>query len=213
MQPIRRARLEAVILEELSKVVPRELKDPRISSITFTSCTVTPDGSQATVLDGYPMGKRGEALRVPEAGRERSAGALALQPRRHVRRDAQRAGPGQADPEAADQPERDPEGRREAWEVGREPEEPGEDREPHVPAAEDRVEAGLLDRTKGSPGGPGARRPTGAGGRPDRPARDRELLGAVALAPACLAHAMRALRCAGRAPCLRAAPAASLRRP
>ena len=50
MQPIRRARLEAVILEELSKVVPRELKDPRISSITFTSCTVTPDGSQATVL-------------------------------------------------------------------------------------------------------------------------------------------------------------------
>ena len=50
MQPIRRAGLEAVILEELSKVVPRELKDPRISSITFTSCTVTPDGSQATVL-------------------------------------------------------------------------------------------------------------------------------------------------------------------
>ena len=50
MQPIRRARLEAVILEELSKVVPRELKDPRISSITFTSCQVTPDGSQANVL-------------------------------------------------------------------------------------------------------------------------------------------------------------------
>ena len=50
MQPIRRARLEAVILEELSKVVPRELKDPRIASITFTSCQVTPDGSQATVL-------------------------------------------------------------------------------------------------------------------------------------------------------------------
>ena len=50
MQPIRRARLEAVILDELSKVVPRELKDPRISSITFTSCQVTPDGSQATVL-------------------------------------------------------------------------------------------------------------------------------------------------------------------
>ena len=50
MQPIRRARLEAVILEELSKVVPRELKDPRIASVTFTGCQVTPDGSQATVL-------------------------------------------------------------------------------------------------------------------------------------------------------------------
>ncbi|MEN9723192.1 MAG: hypothetical protein RJB38_1178 [Pseudomonadota bacterium] len=50
MQPIRRARLEAVILEELSKVVPRELKDPRIAAMTFTSCQVTPDGSQATVL-------------------------------------------------------------------------------------------------------------------------------------------------------------------
>lgn len=50
MQPVRRARLEAVILEELSKVVPRELKDPRITSVTFTGCQVTPDGSQATVL-------------------------------------------------------------------------------------------------------------------------------------------------------------------
>jgi ribosome-binding factor A len=50
MQPIRRARLEAVILEELSKVVFRELKDPRIAPITFTSCRVTPDGSQATVF-------------------------------------------------------------------------------------------------------------------------------------------------------------------
>ena len=50
MQPVRRARLEAVILEELAKVVPREIKDPRVSSVTFTSCRVTPDGSQATVL-------------------------------------------------------------------------------------------------------------------------------------------------------------------
>jgi len=50
LQPVRRARLEAVILEELSKVVPRELKDPRITSVTFTGCQVTPDGSQATVL-------------------------------------------------------------------------------------------------------------------------------------------------------------------
>jgi ribosome-binding factor A len=50
MQPVRRARLEAVIIEELAKVVPREIKDPRVSGATFTSCTVTPDGSQATIL-------------------------------------------------------------------------------------------------------------------------------------------------------------------
>ena len=50
MQAVRRARLEAVIIEELAKVVPREVKDPRVSGATFTSCTVTQDGSQATVL-------------------------------------------------------------------------------------------------------------------------------------------------------------------
>ena len=50
MQAVRRARLEAVILEELAKVVPREIKDPRVSSVTFTSCRVTQDGSQATVM-------------------------------------------------------------------------------------------------------------------------------------------------------------------
>jgi len=50
MQPVRRARLEAVILEELAKVVPREIKDPRVSSVNFTSCRVSQDGSQATVL-------------------------------------------------------------------------------------------------------------------------------------------------------------------
>ncbi len=50
MQETRRARLQAVILQELSTVVPREVKDPRIPSVTFTSCEVTPDGGQATVL-------------------------------------------------------------------------------------------------------------------------------------------------------------------
>lgn len=49
MQEIRRRRLEAVILEELSQVVPRELKDPRIPNVTFTACEVTQDGSHATV--------------------------------------------------------------------------------------------------------------------------------------------------------------------
>jgi ribosome-binding factor A len=50
MQAVRRARLEAVIIEELSKVVSREIKDPRVTGATFTSCQVTQDGSQATVL-------------------------------------------------------------------------------------------------------------------------------------------------------------------
>lgn len=50
MQETRRARLQSVILEELSMVVPREVKDPRVPAITFTSVQVTPDGSQATVF-------------------------------------------------------------------------------------------------------------------------------------------------------------------
>jgi ribosome-binding factor A len=49
MQATRRARLQSVILEELSMVVPREVKDPRIPLVTFTRCEVTDDGSQATV--------------------------------------------------------------------------------------------------------------------------------------------------------------------
>ncbi len=49
MQVTRRARLQAVIQEELSVVVPREVKDPRIPTVTFTQVEVTTDGSQATV--------------------------------------------------------------------------------------------------------------------------------------------------------------------
>lgn len=49
MQETRRARLQSVIQEELSTVVPREVKDPRVPPVTFTSVEVTPDGSHATV--------------------------------------------------------------------------------------------------------------------------------------------------------------------
>ena len=49
MQAMRRARLESVILQELSVIVPRELKDPRIPTVTFTRAQVTEDGSQVTV--------------------------------------------------------------------------------------------------------------------------------------------------------------------
>jgi ribosome-binding factor A len=49
MLETRRQRLQAVIQEELSTVVAREVKDPRIPSITITGVEVTPDGGQATV--------------------------------------------------------------------------------------------------------------------------------------------------------------------
>lgn len=41
--------MESVILEELSQVVSRELKDPRIPPLTFTSVIVAHDGSHATI--------------------------------------------------------------------------------------------------------------------------------------------------------------------
>ena len=50
MNETRRARLEAVIQEELSTVIPREVKDPRVPSLTITSVSVTSDGSLATVM-------------------------------------------------------------------------------------------------------------------------------------------------------------------
>jgi ribosome-binding factor A len=49
MDSTRRGRLAEVIREELSIVVPREIKDPRVPSITFTRVEVTQDGGQATV--------------------------------------------------------------------------------------------------------------------------------------------------------------------
>ncbi len=49
MQETRRARLAAVIQQELSVVIPREVKDPRVPTITITNVEVTPDGGQATV--------------------------------------------------------------------------------------------------------------------------------------------------------------------
>lgn len=59
MQQLRRARLEAVIQEELSTVVAREIKDPRIPPITFTAVEVTPDAEQATVFISIFGGAQG----------------------------------------------------------------------------------------------------------------------------------------------------------
>lgn len=66
MQETRRQRLQAVIQEELSMVVPREVKDPRVPSITITSVEVTADGSQATVYISI-LGSSSVSLDDPEA--------------------------------------------------------------------------------------------------------------------------------------------------
>lgn len=65
MQKTRRLRLQSVILEELSTIVPREIKDPRIPMITFTSVEVTDDGSEATVYVSI-LGRNLDAPQTPE---------------------------------------------------------------------------------------------------------------------------------------------------
>jgi ribosome-binding factor A len=81
MQATRRARLEAVIQEELATVVPRELKDPRIPPITFTSVQVSNDGSQATlfisILGGARGGNDGLPPLSPEGAKQRMQDCLA----------------------------------------------------------------------------------------------------------------------------------------
>ncbi len=73
MQPTRRARLEAVIKEELAIIIPRELKDPRIPQITLTSVMVSNDAQNATayisIFGGAKGGLCGEpTLSDEEAG-------------------------------------------------------------------------------------------------------------------------------------------------
>ena len=96
MQTTRRMRLQAVIQEELSQVVPREVKDPRVPPITFTAVEVTQDGSQATVFvtilggahgghDGAPpLSDHGAKLRMKDCldGLASASGFL----RRHLAR-------------------------------------------------------------------------------------------------------------------------------
>jgi ribosome-binding factor A len=49
VQPTRIARLQAAILEELSTVVPREVKDPRVPALTFTRVELSQDAGMAKV--------------------------------------------------------------------------------------------------------------------------------------------------------------------
>lgn len=94
MQATRRMRLQAVIQEELSQVVPREVKDPRVPPVTFTAVEVSHDGSQATIFvailggaegghDGAPpLSETGAKLRMKDciAGLTSASGYL----RRHL---------------------------------------------------------------------------------------------------------------------------------
>jgi ribosome-binding factor A len=93
MQATRRARLQAVIQEELSVVVPREVKDPRVPPLTITQVEVTSDGSQATVFvsvlgslnppaDEAEEQSRREEMRGAIAGLTSASGYL----RRHLAR-------------------------------------------------------------------------------------------------------------------------------
>jgi len=55
----RRGRLAAELQKELSRLVAREVKDPRIPSVTFTAVEVTQDGKQATIFVAILGGARG----------------------------------------------------------------------------------------------------------------------------------------------------------
>ena len=49
MDATRRARLQQLILEELSVRISRKIKDPRVPSLTLTRVELTQDAGQATV--------------------------------------------------------------------------------------------------------------------------------------------------------------------
>lgn len=49
MNETRRNRIQAAILEEISFLVSREIKDPRIGNLTITKVVVTPDAAAATI--------------------------------------------------------------------------------------------------------------------------------------------------------------------
>jgi ribosome-binding factor A len=79
MQETRRARLQSVIQDELSHVIARELKDPRIPDLTITKVEVSPDAGMATVyvalLGGNRMTPDGRELSEAEA-KQRIQGCL-----------------------------------------------------------------------------------------------------------------------------------------
>lgn len=94
MQATRRLRLQAVIQEELSHFVSREMKDPRVPPITVTSVELTDDASQATVFisilggnvplteEGAPQSEKAGDFRMKECLKGLSSASGFL--RRHL---------------------------------------------------------------------------------------------------------------------------------
>jgi ribosome-binding factor A len=78
MQETRRQRLAAVIQQELSTVIARQVKDPRVPLVTITQVDVAQDGSHAVVaisiLGGDPGPDASEA--EVKAAESRMAEAL-----------------------------------------------------------------------------------------------------------------------------------------
>jgi ribosome-binding factor A len=97
MQENRRLRLQSSIQQELSQFVAREVKDPRIPSVTFTEVQVTQDGSHAIIFvsilgagvssaeDGTPLiSDQGAKIRMKDCidGLQNASGFM----RRHLGR-------------------------------------------------------------------------------------------------------------------------------
>ena len=89
MQPTRIARLQAAILEELSTVIPREIKDPRVPALTLTRVELSQDAGVARVyftllgsLGAAPDKARDAEVKACAEGLNSAAGYL----KRHLAR-------------------------------------------------------------------------------------------------------------------------------
>lgn len=75
MSVARAKRLQAQLCQELADIVRRELRDPRVGSVSFTAARVTPDLERATVFFTLMQGEPADA----EKGLNHAAGFLRSQ--------------------------------------------------------------------------------------------------------------------------------------
>lgn len=75
MSLARAKRLEAMLCQELADILRRELRDPRVGTVSFTAARVTPDLERATVYFTLMQGKPEDA----EKGLNHAAGFLRSQ--------------------------------------------------------------------------------------------------------------------------------------
>lgn len=54
MQTTRRERLQSLIRQEVATLLEKDVRDPRIPSLTITSVVLTQDAKQATILFTFP---------------------------------------------------------------------------------------------------------------------------------------------------------------